>query len=253
MWLHHNSWDEASEYLKRSQTIIIPVGSIEQHGEHLPLGTDTMVAEAIAESVAEEAGVLVAPAVSYGWSPHHMVLTGTVTIRPEILIEYLYDVIESLSKHGFKKFLLLNGHRIVNISWMQIAGERAKRQLEVDVLIADPAFLSKELARKEGMGLLGHADELETSHMLYVRGDFVQLEKARDFTHQRPDYKQVDPRVENDMLCYIPSTEEEMEESVQAAGGTSGRPTKSTVEFGNKYHDWVVSKLVTIINEWQDK
>jgi len=251
VWLHHNSWDEVAEYLKRSQVIIIPVGSIEQHGEHLPLGTDTMVAEAIAQSVAEQAGVLTAPAVSYGWSPHHMVLPGTVTIRPEVLIEYLYDVIESLAQHGFKKFLLLNGHRIVNISWMQIAGERAKRKLAVDVLVADPAYLSKELAKQEGMGLIGHADELETSHMLYVRGEFVQMEKARDFSHQRPDYKQVDPRVEKDTLCYVPSTKEEMGESVRAAGGTSGQPTRSSVEFGAKYHDWVVAKLVTIIKEWQ--
>lgn len=252
-WLHHNSWAEVEEYLKHSQTIIIPVGSIEQHGEHLPLGTDTMVAEGIAEAVAMQAGLLAVPAVSYGWCPHHMVLTGTVTIRPEVLIEYLYDIIDSLSKHGFKKFLLINGHRIVNISWMQIAGERAKRLLGVDVIIADPAYLSKEFVRKENIGLVGHADEIETSHMMCIQGDMVHLELARDFKHPRPDYKQVDPRFENDTLCYVPSSAEEMMESVEAAGGTSGSPTNSTAEFGERYHNWVVSNLIKILEEWPDR
>jgi creatinine amidohydrolase len=253
VWLHHNSWTEVQDYLKRSKTVIIPTGSIEQHGEHLPLGTDTMVAEGLAESVALQAKLLVAPTLCYGWSPHHMVLTGTVTIRPEVLIEYLYDVIDSLSQHGFEKFLLLNGHRIVNISWMQIAGERAKRQLKVDVIIADPAYLSKEFVRNENIGMVGHADEIETSHMLHIQGGMVRMEFARDFNQPRPGYKQVDPRSENDTLCYVPSSMQEMQESVQAAGGTSGAPTKSTAEFGARYHDWIVSNLVTIIREWEKK
>lgn len=58
-----------------------------------------------------------------------MVLPGTITIRAEILIELVFDVLKSLHHHGFDKFILLNGHRIVNVTWLQIAGERAKREL----------------------------------------------------------------------------------------------------------------------------
>lgn len=250
-WLHHNSWEEVAEYLKRSQTIVVPVGSIEQHGGHLPLGTDTMVAEAIAESVAIEANVLTTPAVSFGWSPHHMILPGSITIRPEVLIEYLYDIIESLGKHGFNKFLLINGHRMVNISWLQIAAERAKRVLGVDVLLADPAYLTKELSTKENVALMGHADEIETSHMLYIQGDMVHLELAKDYGAIRPEYKEIDPRNPADCLCYVPSTVAEMEDSVRAAKGASGRPSKASVEFGARYHEWMIKKLVRIIDEWQ--
>lgn len=247
VWLHHNSWEEVGEYLKRCQTIIIPVGSIEQHGGHLPLGTDTMVAEAIAESVAKKAKVLTTPAVCFGWSPHHMVLPGSINIRPEILIEYLYDIIASLAHHGFKLFLLINGHRMVNNSWMQISAERAKRLLDVKVLLADPAFLTKELSTKENIPYMGHADQIETSHMLHIQNKMVHLELAKDFTKSRPEYLEIDPRSDVDVLCYVPSSATEMAESVTMAKGASGLPSKSTKEFGVKYHDWIVNKLTEIL------
>jgi len=249
VWLHQLCWTEVRDYLSLSDIIIIPVGSIEQHGEHLPLGTDTMVAEALAEAVARQTGVLVGPTVSCGWSPHHMILPGTVTIRPEVLVEYLYDVISSLAEHGFRRFLLLNGHRLVNISWMQIAAERAKRQLHVRVYLADPGFLSKEFAHNQGLELIGHADEIESSHMLYLRPQMVDMSRARDFVPQRKEYLHVDPRVDNDVLCYVPSCLEEMQQSAREGGGVSGSPTRSNPETGKAYHDWVVNRLVGIIDD----
>ncbi|MEW6244828.1 MAG: creatininase family protein [Bacillota bacterium] len=249
VWLHQLCWTEVKDYLHLADTIILPVGSIEQHGEHLPLGTDTMVAEALAEAVARQTGVLVGPTVSCGWSPHHMILPGTVTIRPEVLIEYLYDVISSLAEHGFKRFLLLNGHRLVNISWMQIAAERAKRQLHIKVYLADPGFLSKEFARNQGLELIGHADEIESSHMLYLWPGMVDMSRARDFVPQRKEYLHVDPRVGNDVLCYVPSCPEEMRQSVEEGAGVSGSPTRSDPETGKAYHDWVVDRLVSIVND----
>ncbi len=243
------NWKEIEEYLNSKQAVIIPVGSIEQHGEHLPLGTDTMVAEAVAQGVARETGVLVGPTVSCGWSPHHMILPGTVTIRPEVLIEYLYDIIESLSQHGFQQFLLINGHRIVNISWMQIVAERAKRKLDLTVILADPAMLSKEFSRDNDLEMLGHGDEIESSHMMYIHSDLVWIEKARDYVHPRKDYQQVDPRATNDVLCYVPSSIKEAAPLVELSGGVSGTPSKSNKETGEKYHKWIVNKLSNIVRE----
>ena len=161
---------------KSKGVVIIPIGSTEQHGEHLPLGTDTYVAQILAEEAAKLTDTLVAPAIWFGWSPHHMVLPGTVTVRPEVLIEYLYDVIESLSKHNFDKIVLINGHRIVNIPWMQIVAERAQRRLGVKVVIFDPAYMSKTISEKLDFGPVGHAEEIETSHMLYKYPQLVELE-----------------------------------------------------------------------------
>ncbi len=244
--LQNCTWQESEKRRKEvNNSILIPIGSIEQHGYHLPLGTDSYAAESIAEEVAKKEDIMIAPLLYYGWSPHHMVLPGTVTIRPEILFELLYDIISSLQEHGYDKFILLNGHRIVNVTWMQMAAEKAKRKLGVKVYIADPAYLSKEFK----WGKIGHADEIETSHMIYKYPELVQLEKAEDYSHQGSSYKEVDPSYEGNVLCYVPSSKGEMEESVEKGGGTSGKPTLSSEEKGKEYFDLVVDNLCNIIKK----
>jgi len=120
VWLQNLTWEEVKVKTEESRgTIILPIGSTEQHGYHLPVGTDTMVANSVAEAAAVKAKVLVAPPLWFGWSPHHLVLPGTITIRAEVLIEVVYDMIKSLHHHKFAKFILLNGHRIVNVTWLQ--------------------------------------------------------------------------------------------------------------------------------------
>lgn len=248
VWLQENSWDEIEVLKEKSGgVIIIPVGSTEQHGSHLPLGTDTMVAMMLAEDAAEKTGVPVAPPLWFGWSPHHMVLPGTITLRPEVLIEVLYDIIESLHKHGFQKFVVVNGHRIVNIPWMQISAERAQRVLGVKVVLFDPAYMSKEIVPQLGYGPVGHSEEIETSHMLYKYPHLVHLEKAQDNPVQKHEFYSVDPAYPGDTLCYVPSTIKDMQKSVDAAGGTTGTPSKSSKEKGQIYHDHVVKNLVMVI------
>lgn len=250
VWIQDNSWAQVKEHLdNNNKVVIIPVGSTEQHGYHLPLGTDTMVAMMLAEDAAQQAGVMVAPPLWYGWSPHHMVLPGTVTVRPEILLELLYDLIESLNKHGFTKFVLINGHRIVNIPWMQISAERAQRILGVKVVIFDPAYMSKDIVRELGFGPLGHSEEIETSHMLYKRPQDVNLHKAVDNPPAVHALYSVDPIYQNDTLCYVPSTLSDMQKSVDIAGGTTGEPTKSSREKGEIYHKHLVKNLVQVITE----
>ncbi|WP_304626003.1 creatininase family protein, partial [uncultured Parasutterella sp.] len=84
VYLQTKSWEEAREAIKKSKGVaIVPIGSVEQHSYHLPLGTDTYVAMTVAEGAAEKTGAVLTPPVWFGWSPHHMVLPGTITIRPE--------------------------------------------------------------------------------------------------------------------------------------------------------------------------
>jgi creatinine amidohydrolase len=164
VWLQNLTWEDVKQKTTESQgTIILPIGSTEQHGPHLPVGTDTMVANSIAEAAALKAGI-------------HLVLPGTITIRAEVLIEIAFDMIKSLSSHKFDKFILLNGHRIVNVAWMQIAAERAKRELGIKVVIFDPAYMSKEFTGDMDWGEVGHAEEIEGSHMWYCYPDLVKME-----------------------------------------------------------------------------
>jgi len=252
VWLHENSWYELAERRQRAKdVIIIPVGSTEQHGTHLPLGTDTMVAMMLAEDAAVEADVVVAPPLWFGWSPHHMVLPGTITVRPEVLIEVISDVIESLHKHGFSRFVIINGHRIVNIPWLQLVAERAQRLLGVKVVLFDPAYMSKEFVNKLGYGPVGHSEEIETSQMLYKAPHLVHLEKAKDNPVAKHDLYSVDPAFAGDTLCYVPSTVKDMQRSVEIAGGTTGTPSRTTSEQGKKYHRHLLKNLVTVIRQLQ--
>lgn len=252
VWIQDNSWDELAARRDAAKgVVIIPVGSTEQHGSHLPLGTDTMVAMMLAEDGAKEAGVVTAPPLWFGWSPHHMVLPGTITVRPEVLIEVLYDVIDSLHKHGFTKFVVINGHRIVNIPWMQISAERAQRQLGVKVVLFDPAYMSKEIVAGLGYGPVGHSEEIETSHMMHKNPHLVHLDKAADNPHAKHELYSVDPAFAGDTLCYVPSTMKDMQKSVDAAGGTTGSPTKSSAAKDKVYHEHLVGNLVKVIRQLQ--
>ncbi|MDR1886210.1 MAG: creatininase family protein [Synergistaceae bacterium] len=252
MWLQENSWEELKILRDRAKGVaIVPIGSTEQHGCHLPLGTDTMVAVMLAEDGASATETVAVPPIWYGWSPHHMVLPGTITIRPEVLIELFYDVMESLSRHGFDKIVAINGHRIVNVSWMQIAAERAQRILGIKVVIFDPAYMSKEFAETAGFGPVGHSEEIETSHMLYRMPQLVHMERARDNPVEPHPLYSVDPCFRGDTLCYVPSTAKDMERSALLAGGTTGTPSKSDADAGRRYHEHLVRNLTQVIRGLQ--
>jgi creatinine amidohydrolase len=246
--LEQQSWKDVAAYLEADNRIILPVGSTEQHGTFAPLGTDTYVATAIAEGAAQEAGVLVAPPLWFGWSPHHLVKPGTISIRAEILIEVLSDAIGSLAVHGFENFVIVNGHRIVNISWMQIAAERMQRTLGVKVVLFDPAYMSKEVVAKLDFGSIGHAEEIEISHMCHCHPDLIRLDEANDNPHGETPLYHLDPQDPRDTLCYVPATREDLQRVFDRTGDTiTGRPCQATPEKGRAYHDHLVGRLVQVL------
>jgi creatinine amidohydrolase len=242
---------EVEEYLKEDDRIIIPVGSVEQHGNFAALGTDSYVSQCLAEDGSKRTGVMIASPLWYGWAPHHLVRKGTVSIRPEILIELLIDILSSLSKHGFKNFVIINGHRIVNIPWMQIAAQKAQADLGVKIMIFDPAYMSKELTREDpDFNQVGHADEIEISQMIYKYPDLVQLDKASDNPSVDDYLYHVDPASLLDTLCYVPSTAGHQTETLKKTGDTiTGRPTEATAEKGRKYHEYLVKHLVEVLEK----
>jgi len=254
VWLQEMRWPQIQQYRdKKACVVIIPVGSVEQHGYHLPLGTDSMVAIRLAEDAAQRTDTtIVTPPLWFGWSPHHMALPGTISIRAEILMEILFDVLSSLATHGFDRFIVINGHRIVNIPWMQISAEKAQRELGVTVVIYDPAWMSKEVGDQLQFGEVGHAEEIETSHMLHIRPQLVRMEEVRgeEGSATRKLYH-VDPRVPKDTLCYVPSTAKHMEGIAEVSGGAIGRPSLATAEKGKRLHEHLVSRLVEVIKELQ--
>lgn len=110
MLLENMSYPEVEQYLKNSTTILLPVGSVEQHSPYGIIGTDFIAAEAVAREAAEKLQLLVAPTVSYGVSPHHMNFKGSVTLSPATFIQVISEIILSFTKHGFTRVIIINGH-----------------------------------------------------------------------------------------------------------------------------------------------
>ncbi|MEW6262414.1 MAG: creatininase family protein [Thermodesulfobacteriota bacterium] len=253
VWLHEMTWPE----VKRSRdggkvVILIPVGSVEQHGYHLPLGTDSLLAIRIAEDAARRTEALVTPPLWFGWSPHHLALPGSLSVRAEVLMEVLFDIVSSLAAHGFDRFIVVNGHRIVNIPWIQISAERAQRELGVKVAIFDPAWMGKEIADQLGFGEIGHAEEIETSQMLHARPQLVQMKKAKDYVHSpQMNLYHVDPRISKDTLCYLPTTVKAMKRIARVSGGVSGQPSRADAEKGKRLHEHLLTRLMEVIHEFQ--
>jgi creatinine amidohydrolase len=190
------SWSEYERRLKSEDAVLfLPVGALEQHGHHLPLGTDWMMATYMARRAAEKLGGIVAPPVTYagrsqirtGGGPHRM---GGVNLRHETLIYTLYDVILELARHGAKKIAVIDGH-YENRFILDEGCYRAQQDLAVrgqkDVTIIKilyPERIKSETLAKvyEGVTFPGldleHAGILETSMMLYCHPELVELDKV---------------------------------------------------------------------------
>jgi creatinine amidohydrolase len=110
MQLALSTWQEVEDYLRRQTGIILPVGSVEQHGPNGLIGTDHLTAEFVARGVGERIGCLVAPTLAYGMSQHHLGFTGSATLKPSTLMLVVRDVVQSLALHGFRRFFFINGH-----------------------------------------------------------------------------------------------------------------------------------------------
>ncbi|MBV8915465.1 MAG: creatininase family protein [Acetobacteraceae bacterium] len=110
MQLALSTWQEVEEYLRSQRGIIVPIGSVEQHGPNGLIGTDHLDAEFVAKGVGDKIGCMVAPTLAYGMSQHHLGFAGSATLRPSTLIMVVRDVVLSLSRHGFERFFFINGH-----------------------------------------------------------------------------------------------------------------------------------------------
>jgi len=128
MQLQLQTWQDVETYLQRSQGILVPIGSTEQHGPTGPIGTDALCAQAIAGGVGEATQTLVGPTLHIGMALHHTAFPGTVSLRPITLIGVVQDYLASLASAGFRRFFFINGHG-GNIATLQAAFAQSYERL----------------------------------------------------------------------------------------------------------------------------
>jgi creatinine amidohydrolase len=184
--LEELSWFDVQDYLKRDNLIILPIGSIEQQGPHLPLGTDSINTQYIAIKGAEKCQVLVGPTIRPGISYNHLDFPGTITLRPETLVNILVDVVSSLAGHGFRKILLLNGHGGNNSSVENAAIKLRSEFRDLVVGVLNAWNLLKDSVEVLEFHIRYHADEAETSRTLVTVPHLVKMDRAkREVPHSK--------------------------------------------------------------------
>lgn len=182
------SYPEVSAAIAKGfKTVIVPCGAIEQHGPHLPLCMDADHAEHLGELVAGRLGrALVAPTIRVGCSAHHMAFAGTVSLRASTFEAVCRDYCESLAAHGFTRILLFSAH-LGNCPILEQILPRLRQAVpeacQVDAFHDSSAWIrtwqkSADAAGADHEHVGGHADLAETSIMLVLRPDRVQLQKA---------------------------------------------------------------------------
>jgi len=194
--LENMTWVQAEEALKRYEVVLIALGArSKEHGPHLPLSTDYIMAEYLKDRVAEDVPVAVLPTIQYGYYPSFLEYPGSVSIRAETFKEMIKDICLSMNGYGVMKFYVLN----TGISTLKPLGEAAQELIQSGIilrylnLLDVDKTLPQDLLKQEGGT---HADESETSMMLYIAPDIVDMAKAVKDFDSRPGRRGLtrDPR-----------------------------------------------------------
>jgi creatinine amidohydrolase len=184
MILGHCTWKDV-EALSRDAVVLIPTGALEQHGPHLPLLTDTILATAVAEGVERRlpTQTLLTPPVWLGASAHHLLYAGTLSATFEGYGSTMSAIVESLLPHGFRKFFIINGHGGNDEpNGIVLRGLKAKYPNAMFGHAAYYSLIAAEIAAiAEGpLKEIHHADEFEASLMLHVAPNLVRKDHLRD-------------------------------------------------------------------------
>jgi len=188
-YLPHMTVPEVEAFLDRSDMVIIPVGALEQHGDHLPIGTDFLNGVERCKLIAQERDILVAPVLMVGQSPYHMGFAGSLSLKAETIIDVHLQAVESLIHHGFKRFIIMNSH----------GGNRAISTLLVDQInqtTAGVAVSFGEAVRPfmepstvpPSPVLDRHGGTSETSNSLYLIPSLVDIDAAVTAELTLPDH-----------------------------------------------------------------
>jgi creatinine amidohydrolase len=184
MILANATWQDVDAF-DRSGVVLIPTGSLEQHGPHLPLFTDSLIATAVGRNIEEKLpeGILLTPTLWLGASGHHLRFAGTLSATMETYMGAIASVVESLLPHGFRKFYVINAHGGNNEpNGVALRSLKARYSDATFGHSGYYAFVADEVAGTlEGpLKEMRHACEAEASLMMHLHPDLVRTDKLRD-------------------------------------------------------------------------
>jgi len=241
--LGESTWPEVRERLKEVDVALLPVGSLEQHGLHLPLDTDAFDADYLAQQVAatcSDPKPLVLPLLSYGVSYHHEDFAGTISISNETLSRLVYEIGISAARNGITKLIIINGHG-GNVPSLKFAAQMINRDAHIFVCVDTGETSDADLADLVETPNDVHAGEIETSTGLAIRPHLVKMDKARKFV----------PNFSSRFLNF--NTKRSVEWYARTAkisrNGVLGDPTKASKEKGEKIWAIMIKNLVELAED----
>lgn len=234
MYLVEYTSDDFKKKVEEANMAIMPIGSVEAHGHHLPLGTDVFSPRLFCSKINEKLGdkLWIAPEIPFGQSFDLSVYAGTIHIPSEVMANYVFYACKSLFDNGINKLVLLNGHG-GNINALNLAAEKLM-QLGMDVIIINwwLDFSKEILTITEGQG---HGGEDETSAILYYDEKLVQMDKAMK-NEKKPRMK----------VFYKDRGKVLFENAL------TGDATQATKEKGKEIFTLLTEKIIELINNFRE-
>lgn len=263
-YLPHMTVPEVKELLTKSDLVVIPIGALEQHGNHLPIGTDFINGVERCKLLAQERDVLVCPVLMAGQSPYHMGFAGSITLSAETIVNVHMETVKSLIRHGFKRFMLMNSHggNTALTTFLVDQINQTTEGIAVDFDVAIRPFIEAKPIEKENH-LDRHGGTGETSNSLYLMPNLVQLDKAYASELTLPEHLRAmvplvinnDPTAKLLFLAEGLKAEETGKKTSSAEMSKTGvwgerDPKESTTKRGEDNTKVLIAAAVKFIDKW---
>ena len=219
------SWIDVAAILARDPRLIVPVGAMEQHGAHLPLGSNVLIARSLAVDLSREFGVLRAPTFHYGVNVEtERAYAGTASLSRKTLHRAMNEVLAGWEDHGIAEFIIISAHR--HEPHLEALATLVTRRARIRVVEIWDVDIADLLEAQPGPM---HADEAETSIMLHLYPDLVRMDRARDFDLSPGDFERY---LRGGMPVPPPG-----------GAGTVGRPTAASAAKGERIYDRILDAV----------
>jgi creatinine amidohydrolase len=238
LWFDELSMKEAESKAKARSVVIIPVGSVEEHGDHLPLCTDSMQPEYVALEVAKKTGCLVAPPLRYGVCNSTRGFPGTISITFSSLHRMTRDVLEEFVRNHFTRILVLSGHAgqshmaALRLAAQQVVWnhEAASPENKPRIMVCSDYDFAYELKGKYFSDKDGHAGTIETSRVMAIRPELVKTRGKKSF----PTFPRFEIVAEPEH--FFPT-------------GVIGDPTAASAEKGRMTNTYIVKEVAKLVEQ----